>query len=1277
MYKERNLKQKAVRNKYCVLLFSFILILTVTVGTTMAFVMTKTPSLRNIFKPFLDDAGSLTISKTVKHPFGASYVLPDSDNLVFTFQVDLGTGYAGKTVKTSQGDKTADENGRITVTVKPGAFVDIQEIAKDTAVKVTELQNQNPGFSVKDEAVKEAVISSEEDRKIEFVNVYTPARAPTTDLTVTAIKELQGREWQQGDSFTFKLEYKYPANDENAEWKKLGTKTVICTDPADQNFNRFDFNEAIQAMEFADIGTYAFRLSETDGNTGGFDYSAVKGYFDVTVGDADMDGSLEIQSVTAGQNASVTNNRNVELTLTNTYVASGNAAVTINIRKNLKDTHDNMMDPAGYSFTLYEEDGSTVVKQSGETSAAGETAITLTYSAADAGKTFTYILKEDNGGQTMNGVIYDDTEYKLQTAVIDNLNGTISAVIYDYTEENSGQAVIQRNGAPAMADIGLDDVETTKDEEESATEETAGKEIPDETDAALTEEGHETEGADSFQEKEEIPAESDSDAPNDREEDASTAESTEASAENASLTEEESTSAVQDSTSAVEESTSAVEESAQPAMEESAGPTEESTPEPVTEEAVTGENEESENWFTLEKVSSGETSAEEGNVIPSTAEGNTVPSAEESAPSQEDDTAPSWTQENASLPAEENEQPSEDENSLPNAKKSPTPLTEDGKITEIKDNPSSLPGDETNTGAESAPVVTLTLPAGVSDTYYADFTNIYDPQDAEAVIGGDKDLSGRAMTAGEFTFHLYETGSGFTIAEDARPLQTTTNTDADGTFRFEKLTFDTAGPHYYVVKEDDSAKLGGITYDDTEYHVTIMVSDQNGVLEAVSAVTNAAGEIADIKFNNTYKADKATVKLSGEKAFSGGNLTAGAFTFELYDMTEGVSLIQSVKNDDSGKFTFDSLTFEKEGTWNYVVKEDSTNPVAGVTYDTTEYQVTIQVEDNGTGALVAKTGMTAVKDQNASAAEEIRFENSYTPNNVTVSLGGLKTLTGGVLKEGMFTFMLYETDASFQPKGDAIRAAVNEADGNFIFDALTYASAGTYHYIIVEDDSAALENIIYDDSVYMITITVKDNGNGRLTAEKKIVKDGSGQKEQVRFENTLVPEAGDIAVDIIAKKNVKSLSEETIGPEDFEFVLVNTDNKIEATAKSDKNGLAAFRLIFTQSDAGKTYHYTLSETNDGRENVTYSEKVYDFTIAVTEGADRKLTAVITCDGAVFDTLIAEFENIYEIPEKAVASEGAPTGDSSGLLLYIVLAGISVLVLIPLWISKNHRRKRCN
>ena len=341
---------------------------------------------------------------------------------------------------------------------------------------------------------------------------------------------------------------------------------------------------------------------------------------------------------------------------------------------------------------------------------------------------------------------------------------------------------------------------------------------------------------------------------------------------------------------------------------------------------------------------------------------------------------------------------------------------------------------------------------------------------------GTKELTGRKLEAGEFTFELYD--------ENGTLLESVQN-DADGKFSFKALEYihnatqSDLGEHKYTVKEKKES-LGGVTYDETEYKITVTVADNgNGTLSVTATGADA------IAFVNPYEA-KGDITFKGTKELTGRALKEGEFTFELYD-GEG-NLIESVKNDADGKFSFKALEYIHNATQSdlgehkYIVKEKKES-LGGVTYDETEYAITVTVADNGDGTLsVTATG-----------ADNIAFVNTYGAENM-IELSGKKELAGRALKEGEFTFELYDGE------GNLLQTVTNAADGSFVFKAIGYTLADVANSpftYTVKEVAGSLTGVVYDVAVYEIEIVVEDNGDGTLKLTKTIKKDGAAAEEVV------------------------------------------------------------------------------------------------------------------------------------------------------------------------------------
>jgi len=395
---------------------ALLLVASLSISTTFGLMITKTDSIINTFAPEL--SSDLVIQKQVSHPFGNGYTLPD---LSFDFIVSLGETYANQTL----GEVTADENGSFSIKLGHGERFVLDDLREGTVVTVTE-ENLPSGFTVKDGEVKTYTIGTDKGT-VCFDNIYTPASAPV-NLSVVGTKLLEGRDWQEGDTFEFLLEYGL-ATESGVAWT-IADDALVEYDSEDESFDQFEFD--LSSVELNSAGTYSFRVSEIEGDIEGILY-AQPAEFDVVVGDADMDGSLEIQEIKTYQNTDSTYNKEegqfmVDTTLCNRYSPNGEAVVNILIEKLI----DGGKLPEGYTFELYDAGGDLILTTD-PTTAAGEASISLSYDTSDLARcNFRYLLKESNAGETIDGVAYDDTEYPLMVTVLDNLDGGIDAFVYEF-----------------------------------------------------------------------------------------------------------------------------------------------------------------------------------------------------------------------------------------------------------------------------------------------------------------------------------------------------------------------------------------------------------------------------------------------------------------------------------------------------------------------------------------------------------------------------------------------------------------------------------------------------------------------------------------------------------------------------------------------------------------------------------------------------------------------------------------------------------------------------
>lgn len=537
------------------------------------------------------------------------------------------------------------------------------------------------------------------------------------------------------------------------------------------------------------------------------------------------------------------------------------------------------------------------------------------------------------------------------------------------------------------------------------------------------------------------------------------------------------------------------------------------------------------------------------------------------------------------------------------------------------------------------------VPAGYTPTYgdavtnsgTLSITNTYSVSPVKVSLSGHKTLTGRGLKADEFNFQLKDA--------QEKVVSTATN-DANGSFAFDDLTFDAAGTYSYTVTEDTSNLPAGVSpVTEGPKSVTIVVTDNgDGTLSA--DVRKDA-----LEFENSYEAGAAMVQLSFAKTLSGRPtaLAAGEFQFQLKD--DQGNVVATASNDAAGNVTFPRMAFGEAGTYTYEVSE-VVGSAAGVTYDADVRKVTIKVTDDGKGSLVAKTSVDG----------DTTFTNTYKAESVSYSVSQdvkvSKTLTGRNLRAGEFEFELVEN-------GKVVATAHNDAEGNVNFDALEYDEAGAHTYV-VREAKGSLGGVTYDASEYVVTVSVTDDGSGRLSA-KATSADG-----QIVFKN-----AYSAAPTSITFGGTKVLTGAELAAGQFAFQLKDAQGNVVATATNAADGSLVFEPV--SLDAAGEYHLTLSEVNDAQDNVTYDDHVYQLDVTVADDGEGSLyVASYTVDGG---TDLPVFENAYVAPE-APSEPAAPqapaavpnTGDatSPALPLAIGACALAAACAAFLLVRRNNR-----
>ena len=539
----------------------------------------------------------------------------------------------------------------------------------------------------------------------------------------------------------------------------------------------------------------------------------------------------------------------------------------------------------------------------------------------------------------------------------------------------------------------------------------------------------------------------------------------------------------------------------------------------------------------------------------------------------------------------------------------------------------------------------LTVKHELQDVEKAIFENAYSvtPNNSSVTdqITATKVLDGRNLKADEFSFELVEDGE--VVATGAN--------DADGKITMGKITYTAAGKHTYILREAKGAEGNGITYDSTTYTiVTTVTDDGNGKLTVKHELQGAN----EAKFNNSYKPNpdesSVTDQITAKKVLTGRDLKEGEFSFELVEDGE---VVATGTNAADGTITMGAVKYDKPGKHTYTLREVNGGTTSkGVTYSDAKFAIETTITDKGDGTLEAKHELTGPED-----AESIKFENTYsvTPLDTELDFGLSKAIDGRDWTDAdKFSFTISAAEGTDAPLPDPATVTVSKKDAKdgiaaINFGEIRYTAAGTYKYEIRENAGNAA-GMTYDGHVATAEVTVTENGEGKLTANVT-------KKESGRFTNTYRTELDYAAAGGL--KLSKALSGRPMTEGQFTFTVTPADaasanalglhegaNVYKSPAATEGTVglidiLAGKEVKFTPADAGKTFKYTVAETNDHKPGYTYDDAARTVTIAVTDDGAGTITATTTVSGGPEGT----HETIHKSGENKVESALVPFKNS--------------------------------
>lgn len=543
------------------------------------------------------------------------------------------------------------------------------------------------------------------------------------------------------------------------------------------------------------------------------------------------------------------------------------------------------------------------------------------------------------------------------------------------------------------------------------------------------------------------------------------------------------------------------------------------------------------------------------------------------------------------------------------------------------------------------------------------------------VDNGDGTLAATANTTGNgLVFeNVYSTGGpiemGLSGIKNLKAGEGLTPASIEGKFTFTVTSDDPAAPMPQSTTATNDAN-GNVDFGNIEFTLDDLnkalgtngtraadADDETKGASSEEAATDAAGQSAsdqgsaagaDSEEQGNAAASDATEQGQGAAVVTGEGTGAAS-------VSTAANKVAGTEDADQASAQSDEPVTRagvvRSHTFTYKVTESGS--ADGVTNDTETKTVSFKVTDHGDGKLT-------VERLGAASDPAFAFTNTYsvqpTDSSVTDQVKVTKQLTGRDMAAGEFAFELLEGN-------NVVATGTNSADGSVALSPITYTKPGTHSYMLREVGGGTHKaGVEYDGSVFAVTTTVTDNGNGTLSVAHKVDNDANA----VGFTNSYAPAATSVTLGASKVLNGKSLEDG-----EFSFTLEGEDGT-QLTAGNDANGMVVFPAI-QYSETG-TYQYTLSEVKGSETGVTYDEAAYAVTVAVEDDDEGSLVATVSYEGGKAPV----FNNTYQEPEgpaaaddpvsfvKAAVSGAAKTGDNllgiAGAIAAVAAGAAAVAVL---------------
>ena len=427
-------------------------------------------------------------------------------------------------------------------------------------------------------------------------------------------------------------------------------------------------------------------------------------------------------------------------------------------------------------------------------------------------------------------------------------------------------------------------------------------------------------------------------------------------------------------------------------------------------------------------------------------------------------------------------------------------------------------------------------------------------------------------------------------------------------------------------------KLPGIKDGKKIEYSVVETNTPDGYTSKVEPI-NDSNVIKVVNTSTKPKVSNTKVTLNLQKAFEGGELKGDDFEFVAKDSNDKV--VGTAKNKKDGSITFDTITVDHAGIFNYTITETKGSDKT-ITYSEQTITATVVVVEKNNALVVEQINYSdgqTVTDTFTNKKEAPKTE------SVTATLQVKK-----LLKEGETTLPLTDDQFEFVLKegNNTLETAKNKANGTVTFKELSYTAEGTHTYTITENKGTDA-SINYSTQTITATVAVKKD-NDKLVAT--VTYSGGDTEKGDAFTNTKTPPTPPTPVPPTVKPTtaqfkakkvlaINGTSDRTLKANEFTFLLKDQAGTLLDTKTNDENGDILFNPV-TFSKAG-TFTYTIAEQKPATPEsaISYDETVHTVTVTVTKDENGQLNADVQYDGKK-DT--PTFTNTYTPPTPPTPSE---------------------------------------